>query len=105
MEAQRRQRVSLVGYTGGESGSPRLWNLQNLHAVPPYALSRSMWSFKCVDALGEYMSEYRLKIQASLRYAVQNFPGTQMFLTRRQIQDEAEEYLTENAVTVPAIPR
>jgi len=27
------QRVSFVGYTGGEGGSPRLWNLQNLHAV------------------------------------------------------------------------
>ena len=30
------QRVSLVGYTGGEDGSPGLCNLQNLHAVPPY---------------------------------------------------------------------
>jgi len=30
------QSVSFVGYTGGEGGSPRLWNLQNLHAVPPY---------------------------------------------------------------------
>jgi len=29
------QRVSFVGYTGGEGGSLRLWNLQNLHAVPP----------------------------------------------------------------------
>ena len=29
------QRVSFVGYTGSEGGSPRLWNLQNLHAVPP----------------------------------------------------------------------
>ena len=29
------QRVSFVGYTGGEGGSPRLRNLQNLHAVPP----------------------------------------------------------------------
>jgi len=28
------QRVSFVGYTGGEGGSLRLWNLQNLHAVP-----------------------------------------------------------------------
>ena len=27
------QRVGFVGYTGGEGGSPRLWNLQNLHAV------------------------------------------------------------------------
>ena len=37
------QRVNFVGYTGGEGGGPRLWNLQNLHAVPPYkiALSRS----------------------------------------------------------------
>jgi len=31
------QRVSFVGCTGGEGGSPRLWNLQNLHAVPPYS--------------------------------------------------------------------
>jgi len=30
------QRVSFVGYTGDEGGSSRLWNLQNLHAVPPY---------------------------------------------------------------------
>jgi len=22
---------------GGEGGSPRLWNLQNLHAAPPYS--------------------------------------------------------------------
>ena len=31
------QRLSFVGYTGSESGSPHLWNLQNLHAVlvPP----------------------------------------------------------------------
>ena len=29
------QRVSFVGYTGHEGGSPRLWNLQNLHAPPP----------------------------------------------------------------------
>ena len=29
------QRVSFVGCTGGEGGGPRLWNLQNLHAVPP----------------------------------------------------------------------
>ena len=29
------QRVSFVGYTGREDGSPGLWNLQNLHAVPP----------------------------------------------------------------------
>jgi len=26
------QRVSFVGYTGGEGGSLHLWNLQNLHA-------------------------------------------------------------------------
>jgi len=32
------QRISFVGYTGGEGGSPRLWNLQNLHAVPPYSI-------------------------------------------------------------------
>jgi len=30
------QRISFVGYTGGEGGSPSLWNLQNLRAVPPY---------------------------------------------------------------------
>ena len=29
------QRISFVGYAGGEDGSPLLWNLQNLHAVPP----------------------------------------------------------------------
>ena len=28
------QRVSFVGYTGGEGGRYRLWNLQNLPAVP-----------------------------------------------------------------------
>lgn len=33
------QRVSFVCYTGGEGGRIRLWNLQSLHAVPPYALS------------------------------------------------------------------
>jgi len=32
------QCVSFVGYTGGEGGSLRLWNLQNLHAVPPWTL-------------------------------------------------------------------
>jgi len=32
------QRISFVGYTGGVGGSPGLWNLQNLHAVPPYEL-------------------------------------------------------------------
>ena len=31
------QRVSFVGYTRGEDGSSGLWNLQNLHAVPPYS--------------------------------------------------------------------
>ena len=31
------QRVSFVGYTGGKDGSLGLWNLQNLHAVPPYS--------------------------------------------------------------------
>ena len=29
------QRVSFVGYTEGGDGGPGLWNLQNLHAVPP----------------------------------------------------------------------
>jgi len=29
------QRVSFVDYTGVRVGSPRLWNLQDLHAVLP----------------------------------------------------------------------
>ena len=29
------RRVSFIGYTGGEGGSLRLWNLQSLHALPP----------------------------------------------------------------------
>ena len=41
------QRISFVGYTGGEGGSPRLWNLQNLHAVPPYTLS-FLHKAKCI---------------------------------------------------------
>jgi len=31
------QRVSFVGYTGGEGGSTGLWTLQNLHAVLEYS--------------------------------------------------------------------
>jgi len=31
------QGISSVGYTGGEGSKPRLWNLQNLCPVPPYA--------------------------------------------------------------------
>jgi len=26
---------NFVSDTGGEGGSPRFWNIQNLHAVPP----------------------------------------------------------------------
>ena len=29
-------RVSFVGYTGGQGGSPLLWNLQKFHAVLEY---------------------------------------------------------------------
>ena len=29
--------ISFEGYTGVEGGRPRLWNLQNLCPVPPYA--------------------------------------------------------------------
>ena len=34
------QSVSFIGYTEGEGGSPRLWNPQNLHAVPQYCTRR-----------------------------------------------------------------
>ena len=35
MDSTEVQRISFVGNTGGVGGSPGLWNLQNLHAVPP----------------------------------------------------------------------
>ena len=33
------QGISFVGYTGGEGSKLRLWNLQNLCPVPPYAFN------------------------------------------------------------------